>query len=831
VECLARAAEFPITLIAAPAGFGKSIALGQFLQTQQHPVRTFELSDEQRAREPFARALAESLLGEAPAGDLDAGRLAELLRDVPAVAVDGLHHADDPTLWAFLTELIERTCERTRWILVTRSALDLPVATWLARDLVDLPVDSAALRFTFAETEHATRQSRIPASSDDLGALLEVTGGWPALLAIAARAYAKDEPGQGFPLARDLIDGYLREQIVKPLDDAERAFLFRTCVSPLVDPGAPAAGDGDGEQDLLERVRRRGVPLYPDARGTYRYDRIFRAHLARELRAHRGGTIGSALSSSAAALEQAGRLPEALEAFAHAGAAGDLVRIVEGHGLVLLEGGSLDALATALANIPEAQQFGSAAVLAVKATLAAQLGDYARADVWFEKALALAGDGALKAELALRYSLEQLKQGRAESIERLRGLSQTPALGAELLARVNAALASALVTLDDAPEQAEGYLNRALELSAAARDDRTRARVLLSAALVFRRRRAFERASEYALQAATLAHDGGFAEPCRDAWNILFELARLNDDPANASWYLRRIIASANPSGALAAQLAAAANLLLIETENGDDAAIAEAENRLRERGRDSASGLPPAETVSRAWRSAWHGNFRLAAQLVEWVAEIPHGDERLRRLAELALFSAAAGERNRSREAARRALKEAEDVRAAGTPSVTSRVAEIFCALGFVLCGSENPALEIIRRIEAEAPSLSPRALALLLAVRAFAARAEGQANDREMNGALEDLRRLRFGGAARLLEALPLPALAVDRRFEALTAAEREILKAIASGATSKEIAAATGRSAQTIDAHVKSIVRKLGCRGRVEAVALAHSSGFLG
>jgi len=61
-------------------------------------------------------------------------------------------------------------------------------------------------------------------------------------------------------------------------------------------------------------------------------------------------------------------------------------------------------------------------------------------------------------------------------------------------------------------------------------------------------------------------------------------------------------------------------------------------------------------------------------------------------------------------------------------------------------------------------------------------------------------------------------------------LTARELEILAAIASGQTNAQIAKDLFLSAKTVMHHSTSIYRKLGVRGRAEAVALAYTSGLL-
>jgi len=61
-------------------------------------------------------------------------------------------------------------------------------------------------------------------------------------------------------------------------------------------------------------------------------------------------------------------------------------------------------------------------------------------------------------------------------------------------------------------------------------------------------------------------------------------------------------------------------------------------------------------------------------------------------------------------------------------------------------------------------------------------------------------------------------------------LTGRELEILAAIASGKTNAQIAKDLYLSAKTVMHHSTSIYRKLGVRGRAEAVALAFRDGLL-
>ncbi|HEX4013541.1 MAG TPA: AAA family ATPase, partial [Candidatus Cybelea sp.] len=177
IERLGMSANAPITLIVAPAGYGKSVALRQYIQTLNERSVRFTLRPEHTTLLSFLRGFAEALGDDAPhAVDSLAGayernqssdkRGVDLAQWLNAhletfggvIALDDLHVADgDPEVASFLTALIEHSKGRVRWIIASRSTAGLPVGSWLAYRDAELPVDEAELRFTFEEVAQAAR--------------------------------------------------------------------------------------------------------------------------------------------------------------------------------------------------------------------------------------------------------------------------------------------------------------------------------------------------------------------------------------------------------------------------------------------------------------------------------------------------------------------------------------------------------------------------------------------------------------------------------------------------------------------------------------------------
>ncbi|MGW0332794.1 LuxR C-terminal-related transcriptional regulator [Streptomyces sp. NPDC003011] len=74
------------------------------------------------------------------------------------------------------------------------------------------------------------------------------------------------------------------------------------------------------------------------------------------------------------------------------------------------------------------------------------------------------------------------------------------------------------------------------------------------------------------------------------------------------------------------------------------------------------------------------------------------------------------------------------------------------------------------------------------------------------------------------------PLGTAAPEDRLAALTGRERDVLTAVASGASNAEIAGLLRIAPTTVKSHVSSIFTKIGARARVQAVVFAYESGLV-
>jgi len=133
-------------LVTAPAGFGKSVALDDFLRQTAGDTVRFDVRPEDNSLLAFARrfsdalkpiapsiaaafpAMQENVLSTAAAPGLLSDWFAEHFKRATAtIVVDDIHFAaSDPDCLTFLAALVERTAERISWILASRSDAGLP---------------------------------------------------------------------------------------------------------------------------------------------------------------------------------------------------------------------------------------------------------------------------------------------------------------------------------------------------------------------------------------------------------------------------------------------------------------------------------------------------------------------------------------------------------------------------------------------------------------------------------------------------------------------------------------------------------------------------------
>jgi LuxR family maltose regulon positive regulatory protein len=302
-ERIEEGTERKLTLVSAPAGFGKTTLLSVWASERSN-VRSvawlsLDAADNDPARfwryfvaavdrlQPGSGETALALLGSPQAPPIEAvlttllNELADLEADV-ALVLDDYHLIESRAIHEALTFLIEHLPARMHLVISTRADPPLPLARLRVRDEM-AELRAADLHFT--PEEAATFLEGVMGlklSAEEIAELETRTEGWIAGLQMAALAMRDraDIPGfiEAFTGSNRYVLDYLVEEVVNQQPEGVRSFLLETSVlgrmcGPLCDAvtGRP---DGQATLERLEHANLFVVPL-DDERRWYRYHHLF----------------------------------------------------------------------------------------------------------------------------------------------------------------------------------------------------------------------------------------------------------------------------------------------------------------------------------------------------------------------------------------------------------------------------------------------------------------------------------------------------------------------------------------------------------------------------
>lgn len=852
VERIGAAAAARITLIVAPAGYGKSVALRQYLDTlADAAIVRFDLHAEHGTLLGFVRGLSDALLeivpdarktlsgayehsrtSKSPGTELSAWMHAHLKTFSGIIAIDDLHLAEgDPEISRFLVSLIERTKGRVRWMLASRSSLDLPVGSWLAYGEMDLNIDEQDLRFTLDEARETAKASRVSVRDEELAQILEMTSGWPTALSFAIRSSTRSVDLRNIAAnTREMVYRYLAEQVYRTLGSDERELLQFISFLPEVDLEVLGRAGYTRAKAVIETLRDRVAFIYPDRPGVYRCHDLFGEFLRHEAELLGEEAVRGTQMRAALALEECGRIAQAMPAYAAVHAQADLLRLLESDGFSLIEHAHADAVEAALHALPQKVRAEHPVVLGLRALQEQHAGHYDRAESLFRRAIEAATDSAMRAHLAVRLAAVLFNQGGAV-VEFLQPLASDAGLPLD----VEASIVSMLVmgyAYAGRRDEALAALDRAETFAPLVESDEVRARLLHrmgAAALQLGLDR--DAVFAYFTRAQTLASACGLYVTAAAALSGLESAVLLYDDDfTRAAWLAQQGMNAAQKAGDRFSVQTALLQMINIELRRGNPERLASLEKQF------AASSTTDLERLfyvvpGRAMLAAWDGRFDEAYRLLSTVTDRSHYSfDRILNIAIQALYALGAGKRERAVDLVASACSLLEGERFEFLHAARSaEVARAICAIVEAFAFRTTIAQRILSHQEvAEGPAVSAMRECAVLAIRF----AKNPALGPDFAESLVGVRSAGYAGIALLLERLASASLREgDREGEGLlTKAEIGVLQALADGLSPKDIAAESGRSVYTIQAHIQNLIKKLGCSGRSEALTVARKKGIV-
>ncbi|HEY8450834.1 MAG: LuxR C-terminal-related transcriptional regulator [Micromonosporaceae bacterium] len=264
---LDHATRCPVTVVAAPAGWGKTVLLSAWLRAR--PAGGPPAAWLATGPGPFWPALHAAVrlalaghpdLPPAPAGEDPSypDRLAAALPELPEpliVVVDDLHATEGPRVGDGLARLVGTAAGRLRLVVAGRGEPDLPVSRWrLTGEVAE--IGAAELAFTPAEAAELLAGHGVQLPEPYLTDLCRRTEGWPAGLRMFAwHARGRPDPAavaRRFGGGTPVVAGYLADEVLAGLPAPVVDTLTRTCLTDDLSGELVAAltGRDDGERML-----------------------------------------------------------------------------------------------------------------------------------------------------------------------------------------------------------------------------------------------------------------------------------------------------------------------------------------------------------------------------------------------------------------------------------------------------------------------------------------------------------------------------------------------------------------------------------------------------
>ena len=372
----------PCTLIAAPAGFGKTTLVSEWIAQTDHPVAWLSLDDDDndpsrfltyliaalQTQQPQLGGGVQELLGASQAPPpktiltLLLNELATLTTPLVLV-LDDYHLITTPAIHEALVFLVDRLPPSFHLLITSRMDPPLPLARWRARNqLTELRVND--LRFRLAEIATFFNEVMgLPLTTEQIATLETRTEGWIAGLQLAALSMQGREDVAGFIQAfsgshRHVLS-YLVEEVLDRCPADILDFLLQTAIlDRLSAPLCTAVTGRSNSQQLLEQVEQANLFLIPldDGRQWYRYHHLFADVLRQRLQRHFSAAAVADLHRRASTwYQQAALIDEAIHHALAAPAFDQAAILVEQVALPILLRSEFARLRSWLEKLPEAE--------------------------------------------------------------------------------------------------------------------------------------------------------------------------------------------------------------------------------------------------------------------------------------------------------------------------------------------------------------------------------------------------------------------------------------------------------------------------------------------
>ena len=392
LERLRGGSDRRLTLVACPAGFGKTTLLAAWREAEaaRKPVAWLTLDEGdndpvvlwsyviealRRASPAVARSAAADTV-VAPVVDVVLPRLVNELDGQGEITLilDDFHRLSSVPARASVRWFIDHAPPGFQLVLASRTEPALPVAALRAHDEL-LELRAGELRFTCEEADaFLNGRLGLGLTPDDVEGLAGKTEGWPAGLYLAALSLRHAADRHAFVRKfggsnRHVVD-FLVTEVLEAHDPPAQALMLRTSVlERLSGPLCDAVMEQEGSAAMLDALSRSNLFLVPldDEGRWYRFHHLFARLLRVELERREPGLAPALHCRAYAWHRDHGTTDEAIRHAIAAGGYAEAAELVQGSWISYANTCRYDTVLAWLRRLPDEVLSGDVHLLLVKA--------------------------------------------------------------------------------------------------------------------------------------------------------------------------------------------------------------------------------------------------------------------------------------------------------------------------------------------------------------------------------------------------------------------------------------------------------------------------------
>jgi len=310
IERLNEGMKGKLVLISAPAGFGKTTLLSDWIQQSKMPVAWFSVDKGNNDPVHFLNYIiaglqtVDSSIGKAARNLMKSLQLLpiqsiliNIINDVVSIkedfilVLDDYHLVDTQQVHNLITFLLDQLPQQMHLIIATRSDPPLPLSRFRSQNQL-IEIRAADLIFTTDETSlFLNEKLSLGLSENDIALLESRTEGWIAGLQLAALSLKGRKNKSSFINAfkgvdRYIVD-YLVEEVLTRQSERIQNFLLQTSIlDRLSGPLCDAVTQQTDSQEMLSALEKANLFIFPldNERHWFRYHHLFADLLHQRLR-------------------------------------------------------------------------------------------------------------------------------------------------------------------------------------------------------------------------------------------------------------------------------------------------------------------------------------------------------------------------------------------------------------------------------------------------------------------------------------------------------------------------------------------------------------------